>query len=142
MPPFAVVGQQSRVCNVIVASLQLETPLPVTTQLRSFSDPHLCVPEAEYPCNCASFSAGFSSWPAAGTLASRATAARQGIARKPGRPGRLADFSMVFPRADAPDRLLSARRPKVSVTIVTIEYFLPLWVIYHINSCDILSNYR
>jgi hypothetical protein len=104
MPPFAVVGQQSRVCNVIVASLQLENPLPVTTQLRPFSDPHLCVPEAEYPCNCASFSAGFnadfnsgfSSWPPADTLASMAMATRHGMARKPGRTGSLVDFSMVF----------------------------------------------
>jgi hypothetical protein len=35
-----VVGQQSRVCNVMFASLQLENPLPDTTQLRPFSVPH------------------------------------------------------------------------------------------------------
>jgi hypothetical protein len=45
VPPFGVVLQQSRVFNVIVASLQLLKP-PLTTQLWSFPSPQVCVPEA------------------------------------------------------------------------------------------------
>jgi hypothetical protein len=40
VPPCGVVGQQSRVCNVIVASAQLENPEPEATQLRPFPEPH------------------------------------------------------------------------------------------------------
>jgi hypothetical protein len=47
LPPCGVVGQQSRVCKEIDASLQFENPEPVTTQLLPLSEPHWCVPEAE-----------------------------------------------------------------------------------------------
>jgi hypothetical protein len=46
VPPFEVVGQQSRVFNEIAASLQLLNE-PLTMQLWPFSDPQVCVPPAE-----------------------------------------------------------------------------------------------
>src|SRR5665213_1125331 len=80
----------------MVASLQLPKPEPVTTQLRPFSDPHWCVPEAEKRCIWASCRSLFRSLPEAGGPERIATVARLAIAQAGDRGERLSEIVMIY----------------------------------------------